>query len=429
MSNHSNIKNLLLLFIFLNSNVQILLAQNPEKCATVSVAKRLADENPALIDIRKQYEKDIQQWIENNKSLRLSEDQEAIKTIPVVVHVVYKNTTENISNSVITSQLNVLNKDFRKLNTDMVPSSHPFYTIAGDAGIEFCLASVDPSGNPTSGITRTSTTVSRFSDDEKVKSSATGGANAWDTKKYLNLWVCDLGSSLLGYATFPSDLNAFPSVDGVVIGYQYFGLSGTIGGANNLGRTATHEIGHWLDLYHIWGDEPDCDADDEVTDTPKQAGENYSCPTASNGFATDACTGSNPGIMYQNYMDYTDDACMSIFTNGQISRMKAVLNTTRTGLFTGVRCSGTTAVNTSIADKIRIYPNPVNHYISIEGLPQTKQPYFNVTFINMLGKVIYTTQFSYKDALLELGDLNTGTYIMTISNDDFYTTQKITVVK
>ncbi|MBK6275655.1 MAG: hypothetical protein IPF58_13590 [Saprospirales bacterium] len=147
--------------------MQILLAQNPEKCATVSVAKRLADENPALIDVRKQYEKDIQLWIENNKSLRLSEEQEAIKTIPVVVHVVYKNTTENISNSVITSQLNVLNKDFRKLNTDMVPSSHPFYTIAGDAGIEFCLASVDPSGNPTSGITRTSTTVSRFSDDEK----------------------------------------------------------------------------------------------------------------------------------------------------------------------------------------------------------------------------------------------------------------------
>ena len=140
MSNHSNIKNLLLLFIFLNSSMQILLAQNAEKCATVAVAKRLADENPALIDIRKQYEKDIQLWIESNKTLRQSEEQEAVKTIPVVVHVVYKNATENISNAIITSQLNVLNKDFRKLNTDMVPSTHPFFSIAGDAGVEFCLA-------------------------------------------------------------------------------------------------------------------------------------------------------------------------------------------------------------------------------------------------------------------------------------------------
>lgn len=424
----THISKIVLLVIFLTNNMQIIVAQKAEKCATVAVAKRLAEENPALIDIRKQYEKDIQTWITANQNNRL--EQGAVKTIPVVVHVVYKNATENISDAVIKTQIDVLNKDFRKLNTDMVSSTHPFFSIAGDAGIEFCLAGIDPSGNATNGITRTATTVSSFSDDDKVKSNSTGGQNAWNATKYLNLWVCNLKSSLLGYATFPSDLSSSPNIDGVVIGYQYFGLSGTIGGSNNLGRTATHEIGHWLNLYHIWGDEPNCDADDEVSDTPKQAEENYACPSTSNGFFTDACTTTNPGIMYQNYMDYTDDACMSIFTNGQISRMKGVLNLSRSALFTGsTRCSSTTAVTNSIAEKIRIYPNPVNNYITIEGLPQTKQPYFNVTFINMLGKIIYTTQFSYKDALLELNELNTGTYIMTIANDDFYTTQKITVVK
>ncbi|MFN8284995.1 MAG: M43 family zinc metalloprotease [Chitinophagales bacterium] len=420
-------RNSIIVLLFLVGNVLIAVAQNQQKCASVQVAERLATENPDLVNARIQYEKDIQTWIANNQENRVA--QEAVKTIPVVVHVVYKNATENISDAVIKTQIDVLNKDFRKLNTDMVPSSHPFFSIAGDAGIEFCLATKDPSGNATTGIIRTSTSVSSFTDDDKVKSSSTGGQNPWNATKYLNLWVCNLESGLLGYASFPPDLASFPNLDGVVIGYQYFGLSGTIGGANNLGRTATHEIGHWLNLFHIWGDENNCAADDEVSDTPKQTKQNYACPAINNGFVTDACTTTNPGIMYQNYMDYTDDACMCIFTNGQIDRMKAVINTTRSGLFTDVRCTGVTAVNNSIAEKIRIYPNPINNYITIEGLPQTRQPYFNVTFINMLGKTVYTTQFLYKDALMELNNLNTGTYIMTIANDDFYTTQKITVVK
>lgn len=413
-------------FICINIGIEISYAQT-DKCASAIVAERLATEHPALINIRTQFENDIQQWIAANQQQRTT--QGAVKTIPVVVHVVYKNETENISNAVIKSQLDVLNKDFRKLNTDMVSSTHPFFALAGDAGIEFCLASIDPNGNATTGITRTLTAVNEFTDDDAVKSALTGGANAWNATKYLNLWVCDLGNTLLGYAQFPSDLASLPETDGVVIGYQYFGLSGAIGGNNNLGRTATHEIGHWLNLIHIWGDTPSCGADDLVTDTPKQAKENYTCPSTSNGFFTDACTTTNPGIMYQNYMDYTDDACMSIFTVGQIARMSAVLNTARSALFTDVLCSGTTAVNTSIADKIRIYPNPVNNYIAIEGLLQTKQPYFNITITNMLGKVIYTTELLYKNTLLELGNINTGTYIMTISNDDFYATHKISVVK
>lgn len=231
-------------------------------------------------------------------------------TIPVVVHVVYNTTAENISTAQIQSQINVLNQDFRRTNSDATS----LWPQAADSEIEFCLASVDPSGASTTGITRTSTTRTSFSSNDYVKFNANGGKDAWPAGSYLNIWVCDLGSGLLGYAQFPGGP---ASTDGVVIDYQYFGTTGTATAPFNLGRTATHEVGHWLNLRHIWGD-GGCSVDDFVSDTPTSDAPNYGCPT---GHVSCGTTD-----MIQNYMDYTDDGCMNLYTTGQKTRMRALFD-------------------------------------------------------------------------------------------------------
>ncbi len=234
-------------------------------------------------------------------------------TIPVVVHVLYKSATANISDAQIQSQINVMNNDFRKLNADA--ANTPSIFTASDPNIQFCLASVDPSGNATTGITRTATSVTSFSTNNAMKYSAQGGKDAWPSSQYLNIWVCTLSNSILGYAQFPGGAAA---TDGVVIDYRYFGTTGTATAPFNLGRTATHEVGHWLNLRHIWGDAT-CGSD-LVDDTPSHNTANYGCPTYPH---LSTCSGA-PVEMTMNYMDYTDDACMYMFTNGQTVRMQAL---------------------------------------------------------------------------------------------------------
>ncbi len=245
----------------------------------------------------------------------------ALVTIPVVVHVVWNTTAENISDAQIQSQIDVLNADFRKLNADVANVPAAFASLAGDANIEFCLATIDPNGNPTTGITRTQTSVTAFGTNDQVKSSSTGGVNAWSRDQYLNIWVCDISGGILGYAQFPGGA---ASTDGVVCDFQYFGTIGTATAPFNKGRTATHEVGHWLNLFHIWGDDgTGCTGSDQVSDTPNAGGPNYGCPV----FPKVSCTNGPNGDMFMNYMDYSDDACMYMFSNGQISRMQALFAT------------------------------------------------------------------------------------------------------
>lgn len=244
----------------------------------------------------------------------------ALVTIPVVVHVVYYSSQQNISYEQVSSQIDVLNKDFRKRNTDTSNTPVPFKPYAGDAQVEFCLAKQDPNGSPTLGITRTHTTLTSFGLDDAVKFTSMGGHDAWDRNKYLNIWTCNLVGGLLGYATFPG---GNPATDGVVIGYNYFGTVGVLSPPFHLGRTASHEIGHWLALYHIWGDDNGaCYGSDQVDDTPNQGPENYGCPA----YPHVSCSNGPYGDMFMNYMDYTDDGCMNIFTQGQIVRMSAALS-------------------------------------------------------------------------------------------------------
>jgi hypothetical protein len=252
--------------------------------------------------------------------------------IPVVVHILFHDDVENISEDQIESQLAVLNTDFRKLNPDIAKVPGPFKSLVADARVEFGLAVRDPNGRSTNGITRTRTPVKVFRNDSKdpnrqileldakIKMPHAGGAAAWPRDRYLNLWVCNMGKDPLGYAQFPGG----PSeTDGVVIDYTCFGTMGTAEAPFDRGRTATHEIGHWLNLLHIWGDDNGgCFGSDAVEDTPNQAGPNHGAPL----FPRMSCGNAPHGDMFMNYMDYTDDIAMFMFTAEQVERMSATLN-------------------------------------------------------------------------------------------------------
>lgn len=269
----------------------------------------LSDANFAAA--RQLIEQQTQAYLSNpNKPTRLTVE------IPVVVHVVYRTAVENISDAQIHSQIQILNEDFRKLNADfssVTPSV--FQAAAADCAIQFVLAKQTPSGDSSTGITRTQTTVTSFTTNNSVKFSSLGGKDAWPASQYLNIWVCKLASGLLGYAQFPGGPAAS---DGVVCSYRAFGNTGAVLAPFNKGRTATHEVGHWLNLFHIWGDDGgSCNGTDLVGDTPDQGAEHYGCPA----FPSISCNNGPNGAMFMNFMDYTDDACMSMFTLGQKARM------------------------------------------------------------------------------------------------------------
>lgn len=324
-----------------------------ERCGTMQWLKQLEAERPSIIQQREVLEQQTSRWIKENDSKSLR----SVITIPVVVHVIYFKDEENISDDQIFSQIAILNEDYRRQNSDRTKTPAIFQDVAADCEIEFCLARQDPSGNPATGITRTRTQAQVFQMGNAMKRAVTGGNDAWDSNKYLNIWVCNLTQGLLGYGSIPgSDLSPF---DGVVIGYKYFGKGGVTASPYNLGRTATHEVGHWLNLQHIWGDNDGadpCSGSDFVGDTPNQARQNEGCPD----FPSSSC--GNSSDMFMNYMDYTRDICMNIFTKGQKSRMLATLNGSRSSILTSAGCQEPvfkpecdTATNASSPDGLVYY--------------------------------------------------------------------------
>lgn len=236
-------------------------------------------------------------------------------TIKTVVNVVYRTDEQNISTSQINSQIKALNKDFRATNADRNQTPAPWLGLITDSRIQFKLVKV----------TRTKTTQTSFGTDEGVKLAATGGIAPFNPRTHLNIWVCPLSGGLLGYAQFPGGPI---DTDGVVVNYQAFGTNGTAQAPFNKGRTTTHEVGHFFNLRHIWGDTPDCSGSDMVADTPNCAGPNFGTPT----WPVITCSNGPNGDMFMNYMDYTDDAGMFMFTAQQVIRMRAALETIRTGL-------------------------------------------------------------------------------------------------
>ncbi|WP_305847269.1 M43 family zinc metalloprotease [Micromonospora sp. KC207] len=292
-------------------------------CATMPVHRRLLNQNQDYARARGAIENSTRLAMSGRAGTRFPD----VVRIPVVVHVVYQDDRQNISDDQIHSQLAVLNADYRAANSDVGAVPAPFCDLVGDAQIEFHLATAGPDGKPTTGITRTPTSVAQFSpDDDGIKSAATGGVDPWPAARYLNLWVGQLRDGLLGYAQFPGGP---PQTDGVVITYTAFGTHGTAAAPFNLGRTATHEVGHYLNLFHIWGDDgTGCGGTDEVGDTPNQAGPNHGKPS----FPSLSCDNAPNGDLFVNYMDYVDDAAMFMFTKGQVARMQACLQTARSSL-------------------------------------------------------------------------------------------------
>jgi hypothetical protein len=239
-------------------------------------------------------------------------------TIPVVVHVIYRAEGENISDAQIDSQIDVLNQDFRAKNRDISKVPEPFKEFVGDALIEFALATIDPVGSPTNGITRTRTKRRDFTTDDGSKASVKSVVKAWDPDRYLNIWVCTLGAGLLRYSQFPGGPK---ETDGVVVYNHAFGTTGTAQLPFNKGRSTTGGIGMYLNLRHIWGDTNDCTDSDFVADTPPQKGPNFGKPT----FPHKSCPNAPHGDMFMNFMDYVDDDAMCMFTKGQVLRMREAL--------------------------------------------------------------------------------------------------------
>ena len=241
--------------------------------------------------------------------------REAIVTVKTVVNVVYNTDAQNISTKQINSQIAAMNKDFRATNPDRTGTPDPWKGLVSDTRIKFKVVKV----------TRTRTARTSFTHDDGVKRGSSGGVAPFEPRTHMNLWVCPLGGGLLGYAQFPGGPLA---TDGVVINYRAFGTTGTAEAPFNKGRTATHEVGHYLNLRHIWGDTPDCSGSDMVADTPNCAGPNFGAPA----FPVVTCNNGPNGDMFMNYMDYVDDAAMFMFTTQQVLRMRTALESARPGL-------------------------------------------------------------------------------------------------
>jgi hypothetical protein len=362
----------LLLCIFLSCISYFAFAQSIEDrtCATEEYANALKQQFPALKLQHQQTKQAIQRALQHRE--QNSKNMLAGKvSVPVVFHILYKNPEQNISDDQIFSQLDILNADFNRLNADAVNTPSYFQEVAADAGIEFCLANIDPDGDPTTGITRTITTRSSFSSlTDNVKFSAQGGKDAWDTSEYLNIWVCQTEGNVLGYASFPGVTSA--GRDGVVLLYTTVGsLPANVSNSRyNLGRTATHEVGHWLGLSHLWGSGSGNDLceknDDGIDDTPPQNKPTHGCP----GGIILSCNNGPTGNMWQNYMDYTDDACMNLFTKGQAGYMQAVISSARASILRSLACTGELRANfriTPAEDSVISAGNSIRFEDAYEG--------------------------------------------------------------
>jgi hypothetical protein len=295
-----------------------------EKCAH-SVLEAKLEKELGYFGSKEFLEDWMQQKIQErrlNPTLQIRQLQEP-RLIPVVVHVIHSGgpvgTGQNIPDEQIFNQIRILNEDYRRKNPDAVNTPQEFLPVAADSNIEFVLAKQDPNGLPTNGIVRIQGPKSSYSAND---ATLIGSISQWNPNEYLNVWVVSLSNNVIGYASYPVsnlpglNFSPVPALeDGVTIDYRFFGVGGSAVG-NFSGRTATHEIGHYLGLRHIWGD-GGCGVDDFVADTPLQGSPNYNCVTS-----RITCETSD---MIQNYMDYTNDLCMNLFTFGQVERFNVVL--------------------------------------------------------------------------------------------------------
>lgn len=339
-----------------------------------------------------------------------------LTTIPIMVHVVWFSADENISDAQIASQIEVLNKDYRAANIEF-PDIHPLFDdLAADVELEFCLV----------GITRTQTSIPNIYNQlnngkRRVCYTDEGGHDALDPEHYLNIWLSARSDGALGNATAPGE--AVPEEDGVFIVPSYFGTTGTVNPPYHFGRTCTHEIGHYFGLQHLWGtgleNDSSCSGDDGIDDTPKQFGTyQNTCP-----FIPMSSCGS--ADMFMNFMNYTNDVCMAMFTEGQKERIQVVLQNMRTGLLEGNCAPVSTQLSNS--KKVFISPNPASAYIQFT-LPTND--IYELTIFDFTGRLVSNSlPIQGPQAYYSTSHLPKGNYLLRIRNGQKIYMNKLLIVR
>jgi hypothetical protein len=408
---------------------------------------QLQKQDPTRLARRNAAIKRMNDWIAAQRTDRMT-SVETQYTIPVVFHVLWNSSTpqEKISAAQIKTQIKVLNLDYNRMNTDSVNTPGAFKSVASSFHLTFCLAQTDPKGNPTTGIVYKQTTATSFSQaSNAAKYPSLGGDTIWNPNHYLNIWICNLSGGLLGYSEFPT--YPLDNTFGSVILYEAVGDSGYLPYSQyNEGRTITHEIGHLLNLHHPWGDDGGlCPSnggkDDGAADTPPEGNSNndgygngsgptFNCP----GFPyTDNCSNVSPGIMFENFMEYTNDNCMNIFTKDQYTIALSAIATLLDTLVTSTTCNKPTSVNEYIFNSsINVYPNPSNTGKFNVSIGLTNFSHINVAVFNLLGQTLATWNSDIGSNTtydLDLSNQPNGLYFVRIFNEDFSVVKKIMIAR
>jgi hypothetical protein len=409
-------RRILLLLIW---SLTVLFAASQRICGSVEYRQQLIRKTPGLsdkIESIESFTKNVQRHIGiPSPGADTTQSGLLVINIPVVVHVIYNSSAENISEAQIQSQIDVLNKDYRRQNIDTANTPLYFQPFAADCGFHFVLAKVDQHGYATNGIVRKHTSVQQFSIDDNIKFSSLGGDDGWDADSYLNVWVGDLSAGVLGYSSVVGGPKAN---DGIVVSYAAFGTMGTAAVPFNEGRTATHEAGHWLNLIHTWGD-ANC-GDDKVADTPPQQAAEYGCPS---GIIISCSDGPN-GEMYTNYMDFTNDACMNIFTAGQRERMRSLFEPggERYAILSSTALTATALPDTvsettgepAIA-LISVYPNPAKDMVTVSITDQNLIG-SNMEIYNQVGQEVVHQEITQLQSRVTVASLNSGIYYIKVGD-------------
>jgi hypothetical protein len=430
----------LLLFVF-TLKAQ---TQEHEPCGYQHEVDKILEKHPNFLQWQEAiYQHAMEEYADIQSGKRKIVGDTHYYEIPVVFHVLYNGAnagTENINVSYINSQMNELNLAFRKLTSDTSRIRPIFKAIAADVRIQFVLATKDPDGNPTTGITRTQTSKTTFATNiygaynDDMKHSNRGGKDAWNPARYLNIWTCNMRypnqvSMTLGFATPPTGApNWFGNVtkdstdveSGVVMHFSVVGRNNPLAIANNVeGKTAIHEIGHYLGLRHIWGDgqgNNGCNVDDGLFDTPNARDKNYSCSKSNPPNTCNTGSGDLPD-MTENYMDYALDGCAAMFTKQQAFLMRYVLNNFRTGL-PYREITYDTIFDQTVG--VEMFPNPTRENqdvkLQISGPEKSK---YSVSIIDMSGKQVITrTATANQLELFDISGLARSVYYVIITDAD-----------